>query len=138
MIEIKLCECDLREMHWSIVTDWGRLCPSKITILGDEYLTKEDILRFYDMIVKDIARKMVQDYKTVKEIIDAENTPFIEYLCKIFEKKKYYSKEAYQIKQLKKMLIAPQKDANLKNMIRLYNALPVEQKKEFKKYIMEE
>lgn len=138
MIEVKVNELGLRDRHWDIVSDWSWLCPSKITALGSEYITKEDVMRFYDMVVKDIARKVSRDYQKVKEIIDAENTPFMEYVAQIFEKKKRYSSDSLQIHKLKGILLVPQVDATLKSVVKLYHSLPHNQKEEFKKHIMGE
>ncbi|MBQ8043490.1 MAG: hypothetical protein IJ272_05000 [Clostridia bacterium] len=137
MIEIKVDDLGLRDMHWDSVSDWTRLCPSKINAFGYEYVAKEDVMRFYDMVVKDIARKISQDYQKVKEIIDAENTPFMEYVAQIFERKKYYSKEDLQIHKLKGILLVPQADATLRCMERLYYSLPYAQMEAFKKFVKE-
>ena len=138
MIEVEVTNINLRDMVWEGVSYWSSLCPSKINILGEEYITKEDVMRFYDMVVKDIARKVSQDYEKVREIIDKENTPFMDYVAQIFEKKKHYLSGAPQIYNLRRMLIVPKVDITLKCMVRLYRSLPNDKKEDFKNLIMEE
>lgn len=138
MVEIHINQLNLRDMHWDQVSDWSKLCPSKIGMFETEYVTKEDVFRFYDVIVKDIARKVGQDYEQVKEIIDEENTPFTQYVLSIFEKKKTYPKDDLQIRKLRIMLLVPQMDATLRNLLKLYKSLPSKQQEEFKKFIVEE
>ena len=136
-MEIQINELGLRDMHWENVSEWSRLCPSKINAFGYEYITKSDVMRFYDMIVKDIARKVSQDYQKVKEIIDAENTPFMDYIAQIFDRKQRYSKDDPQIYKLRWMLVVPQADATLKCMENLYCSLPYAQQEEFRKFVKE-
>ena len=82
--------------------------------------------------------KVSQDYQKVKKIIDSENTPFMDYVAQIFEKKKHYSINALQICYLKCMLLVPQADATLESVIKLYDSLPYNQKEKFKKLIVGE
>ena len=135
MMEIEIKKLSLRDLHWGIVEDWSRLCPSKIGVMATEYITKEDIFRFYDLVVREIARQVGQPYEDVKTIIDDENTPFIEYVEQIFKKKKMYERETAQIRKLRLILLVPQADATLKSMLRLYWYLTDEQKREFKNAI---
>ncbi len=136
MMELEIKELDIREMHWDGVDDWSRLCPSKISVMETEYVSKEDIFRFYDFIVREVARKYSQEYKKVSQIMDAENQPFIEYVNQIFQKKKLYRKDDPQIRKIKLLLISPQDyKSTRKCMVRWYNSLPDEEKQKFRRQI---
>lgn len=135
MMELEIKELDIREMHWDSVCDWRRLCASKISLMEIEYITRDDVYRFYEFVVRDIERKLSEDYKKVRQIMDSENQPFIEYLAQIYQKKKKYEKDAPQIAKLKLLLVAPQFDPDARDVIKLYNMLSDAQKREFKKYI---
>lgn len=135
MMELEIKELDIREMHWDSVCDWRRLCSSKISLIEIEYITRDDVYRFYSFVVRDIARKLGEDYQKVRQIMDKENEPFIEYLAQIYQKKKKYEKNAPQIAKLKLLLVAPQFESSVSDVINLYNMLSDAQKGEFKKYI---
>ena len=135
MMKVEIKEVNMRDMYWCGIRDWVRLCPSETNILGTECITREDVFRFYDFVVRDIARKLGQDYKEVKRIMDEENQPFIQYVDQIFTKKKMYTKDAMQIRELRGLLIAPQTDANLTCMYRLYSSLSYEEKQAFREKI---
>ena len=132
MMKVEIKEMNMRDMYWCGIRDWVGLCPSETNILGTECITREDVFRFYDFVVRDIARKLGQDYKEVKRIMDEENQPFIQYVDQIFTKKKMYTKDAMQIRELRGLLIAPQTDANLTCMYRLYSSLSYEEKQAFR------
>lgn len=134
-MELEIKELDIRALHWDRIRDWSELCASKTSLMETEYITRNDVYRFYDFVVRDIARKLGEDYKKVRQIMDSENQPFIEYLAEIYEKKKKYQKDAPQIKKLSILLIAPKAEANFRDAVRLYNSLTDAQKEQFKKYI---
>lgn len=134
-MELEIKELDIRALHWERIRDWSELCASKISLMETEYITRNDVYRFYDFVVRDIARKLGEDYKKVRQIMDSENQPFIEYLAEIYEKKKKYQKDAPQIKKLSILLIAPKAEANFRGAVRLYNSLTDAQKEQFKKHI---
>lgn len=134
MMELEINELDMRELPWDNVDDWSKLCPSKITVLNDEYVSKEDIYRFYEFVVRDVARRLGKEYKEVKEVMDVENRPFMEYLAQIFETKKMYSKDAPLIRKLRLLLIAPTVD-KMKYILRLYYSLVSSEREKLKKQI---
>lgn len=136
MMELEIKELDIREMHWDSVNDWRRLCPSKISFMETEYVSKDDVFRFYDFVVREVARTFGQEYKKVSQIMDAENQPFIEYVTKIFQKKKMYPKDSQQIYKIRLLLIAPQDYETTRNRMEMwYKFFPQEEKSKFKKQI---
>lgn len=136
MMQIEIKDLDIREMYWDSVEDWSRLCPSKISVMETEYVTREDVFRFYDFIVREVARKYSQEYKKVSQIMDAENQPFIEYVNQIFQKKKMYRKDGPQIRKIKLLLISPQDYKTTRRcMQRWYYSLPQVEKEKFQKQI---
>jgi len=134
MLEIKIDELDIRKMPWCNVEDWSMLCPSRITVFNKEYVCKEDILRFYEAIIRDVARKIGKDYKEVKAIMDEENSPFLDYVDKIFEEEELYRKSDPLIRKMYFLLIAPRVE-RMMYILNLYRSLDYNQKEEFKKII---
>ena len=136
MMELEIKEMDIREMHWDSISDWSRLCPSKISVLETEYISKEDVFRFYDFVVREVARTFSQDYQKVRQIMDAENQPFIEYVNQIFQKKKMYPRDSRQIYKIRLLLITPQDyETTRKRMEIWYKFLPQEEKEKFQNQI---
>ena len=138
MFEFEIAKTNIRDLRWDCVSDWTRLCPAKTTMLEMGRVTKEDIFRFYELIVREIARKLGHDYKDVRTIMDEENTPFISYVNHIFEKKKTYSIDSVQIHNLKRILLAPQADTSVGYVLRLYRSLSENDQKSFQECIRDE
>jgi len=127
-----MTKTDLRKLEWVKIADWSLLEVQ--TGREGPYVDKENINRFLTGVMKDIARKVDIPYKEVKEVITKENEAVYEYVYEIFSTF-VYRPNANEIKQIQETFLIPKVQYSVENIVKMYNLLSDEEKKNFKKQI---
>ena len=131
-------EMDLRKLEWGTPSDWSQLIPTAASYTGRPRLCKEDILRFLDYKIHEIARDSGLPFEEARRIIAEENSAFLSYVDAIFSGEQLYKIDSDCIVNIRKLLILPSVKATVGRVLRMYNRLSTIKQEEFRKLLASE
>ena len=135
---IEMGKIDLRQLTWEAPDDWSQLISTAASYTGQPRVCKEDVLRFFDYKIHEIARKANLPFEEAKKVIYEENSAFLSYLDAIFDGEQVYKDNSGKIINLRRLMILPVVNITIGQVIYRYNCLSDAKKEEFRKWLINE
>lgn len=136
MIEVD--KIDLRQLKWEEPDDWTQLVCTATSYTGQPRVCKEDVLRFFDYKIHEIARKANLPFEEAKKVIYEENSEFLSYLDAIFDGGQVYKINSDKIMSLRRFIILPLVEVSVRQLYYSYRSLSSSKREEFRKTIIDE
>ena len=136
---IEMDKIDLRKLEWDNPREWLQLIPTATThYTGQPRLCKEDVLRFFDYKIHEVAREANLPFEEAKKVIYEENTTFLSYIDAIFDGEQVYKMDSDKIRNSRCLLVLPLVEESISTLIYRYRRLNRTKKDEFRRWITDE